>query len=470
MTNFDLTRAERDLVFTQLLEKIDSFRDDTMAHRVSPPLDRSDILDIVRHDFSAAMSFEDAVGKVTSALEKYTVHTAHPKYFGLYNPRSNFAGILADLITAAYNPQMAAWSHAPFAAEAERYVIESLGRKFGYAGTIDGVFTTAGAEANHTAMLCALNEVFPQFAEKGASGCTGQPRVYCSAEAHHSVHKAARACGLGSVSVRSVPVDDALCMRIDLLSDMLQEDKLNGNLPFMIVGTAGTTGAASIDSLQAISKIARENEIWFHADAAYGGAAILSDRLKPFLNGIQEADSITFDAHKWMSVPMGTGMFITRHGEILARTFGITTDYMPKEGKDLAMTDPFTHSLQWSRRFIGLKVYLSLLVYGWQGYQEVIDHQTAMGDLLREKLITDQWVITNRSEFPVICFTDPNFRDDPNFALQLAQQVVDAGHSWISSYAILGRPSLRACITNYNTQPEHVNQLVTELNKLRLDY
>jgi len=470
MTNFDLTRSERVCILQKLIERVDAFRDNPKGQRVSPSLDRDHILELVNHDFSKPLNCQDAVDKVVSGLEKYTVHTTHPKYFGLYNPRSNFAGILADFITASYNPQMAAWSHAPFAAEAERHVIESLGRKFGYTTEIDGVFTTAGAEANHTAMLCALNKIFPAFAERGASQLSGQPLVYCSSEAQHSVHKAARACGLGSVAVRSVEVDDALCMRVDILREMLENDRQNGGLPFMIIGTAGTTGAAAIDDLKEIGKLAKEHEIWFHADAAYGGAAILSDRLRPKLDGVQEADSITFDAHKWMSVPMGTGMFITRHPAILSSTFSITTDYMPKEGKELAITDAFTHSLQWSRRFIGLKVYLSLLVYGWEGYREVIDHQTAMGDLLREKLLADQWVLTNRTAFPVVCFTDPAFQNDPNFALTIAQRMVDSGNAWISSYSILGRPSLRACITNYNTSPDHVMELVSELNQLRLTY
>ena len=133
----------------------------------------------------------------------------------------------------------------------------------------------------------------------------------------------------------------------------------------MINGTAGTTGTGTIDELNQLSFICKKNNIWFHVDAAYGGGAILSQDLKHQLTGIEKSDSITFDAHKWMSVPMGTSIFLTSKNDILSKTFRITTEYMPKEADKLTITEPFTHSIQWSRRFIGLKVYLPLLFYGW---------------------------------------------------------------------------------------------------------
>lgn len=145
------------------------------------------------------------------------------------------------------------------------------------------------------------------------------------------------------------------------------------------MGTAGTTGAGVIDPLPELAQTAREEGLWFHVDAAWGGAAVLSARLARATNGIHLADSITFDAHKWLSVSMGAGMFIIRHRDALNGTFATQTAYMPREGERLPTTDPFTHSIQWSRRFIGLKIFLSLAAAGWDGYARVLEHQGSDG-------------------------------------------------------------------------------------------
>ncbi len=161
-------------------------------------------------------------------------------------------------------------------------------------------------------------------------------------------------------------------MKPEILENCIRKDIDAGYAPFLIVGTAGTTGAGAIDPLPELARIARRFELWFHVDAAYGGAAVLQPELKPHLKRIEAADSITFDAHKWLSVPMGTSMLLTRHTDVLSRSFGMTAEYMPKEGKKLATTDPFTHSIQWSRRSLGIRLFLPWLIFGKQGFEKVI--------------------------------------------------------------------------------------------------
>src|SRR5262249_46635935 len=162
------------------------------------------------------------------------------------------------------------------------------------------------------------------------------------------------------------------------------------------VATAGTTSAGAIDPVGDLAEIASREGIWFHVDAAWGGAAALVPELRPALGGIEKADSITFDAHKWLSAPMGAGLYLTRHSNVLPRAFGVATDYMPRDAADLEVVDPFMHSMQWSRRFIGLKVFMALLVAGWEGYAEAIRRQVAMGDRLRERLQASGWGVVNR--------------------------------------------------------------------------
>ncbi len=191
--------------------------------------------------------------------------------------------------------------------------------------------------------------------------------------------------------------------------------------------------------------------------------------MKKAIKGIELADSITFDAHKWFSVPMGAGIYLTKHQEILSRTFSIAADYMPKEGKELGIVDPFSHSIQWSRRFIGLKVYMSLLVAGWQGYEKVISHQAEIGSRLKELLAENDWGIVNETPFPVVCFRGKTTETQSAEYLQnLCGRVVKSGEAWISTISL--KPdlfALRACITNYATEELHLRKLLAILSANR---
>ncbi len=468
---FDLSPEERHRVMLHTLKALEDYYQNTRERRVSPFLDVKQIQQQAQVDFRSDRSGTEAVDHVISSLEQFAVHTPHPSYYGLYNPRANFASIIGDLITATYNPQMAAWSHSPFAVEAEHHLIKSFGKKFGMAEeVIDGVFTGGGAEANTTAVLCALNYTFPDFANDGVVNANKRPMIFCSEEAHHSVIKAARSAGLGLKSVRSIPVNEHQEMDIALLKEQLSLDIEAGHQPFMLIGTAGTTGTGEIDPLPYLASVAKSHDLWFHVDAAWGGAAMLSSRFSHLLAGIELADSVTFDAHKWLSVPMAGSMFITTDPEILSKSFRTTTDYMPKDADDLEIVDPFTHSIQWSRRFVGLKLYLSLLMFGWKGYEAVIEHQIEIGDSLRKLLDLKGWKVLNQTPLPVICFSHPVFEKDPEFVPWMAQSVVASGEAWISRYPVNGKPALRACITNYDTQEEDLIALLDLLEKKRGDY
>ena len=467
--NFDLTESERKEIWNFLLQELENYYAHTTERRVAPQLNHQSFREHAqKFSFKQALPPSQALQHVLEGLEQYAVHTPHPSYFGLFNPRANFPSILADLISATYNPQLAAWSHSPFAAETETYLLQEFGRRFGFPqNSIDGVFTSGGAEANLTALVTALNQQFPDYAQTGLRGLARQPLLYCTTETHHSIVKAARTTGLGMAAVRSIPVNQQHQMRLDTLEEQLIKDIAEGHQPFLLVVTAGATGTGAIDDLAKAAQLAQKYHLWLHIDAAYGGAAVLEPGLAPLLKGIEAADSITFDAHKWLSVPMAAGMFLTRHPLILDRSFRTLADYMPKEAGQLEIVDPFTHSLQWSRRFIGLKVYLSLLCFGWEGYSQVIRQQTEMGALLKKHLMDSGWKIYNMSAFPIACFTDPAYEKDANFAAEINKQVVESGKAWISMYKTGEIFTLRACITNYSTTEKEILALVDLLNQCR---
>ena len=466
----DQTRSE---LWQRVIEAVETYMSQVHQSRVTPEVDAEKLRAFLsRIDFSQPLNPLEAVNFVVEGLWNYQLHTAHPRYFGLFNPTPTSMGIAADALAAAFNPQLAAWAHNPFAVEVEQHLIRNFADRFGYdSTTADGTFTSGGAEANHTAMLTALVNTFPEFAPQGVRGLERQPLLYVSTESHHSFIKAARACGLGTDAVRRVPVDETMQMNVEVLNEQIVRDRAAGFAPFLIVGTAGTTSAGVVDPLARIADTAGREKLWFHVDAAYGGAAILVPELRAVLAGIERSDSLTFDTHKWLSVPMGGGIYLTRHRNILGETFRITPAYIPPTPQGLDVTDPYTHSMQWSRRFIGLKVFLSLAVAGWEGYAAALEHQVAMGNLLRRELEASDWQIMNQTKLPVVCFVDRQNNMEGKsgaFIEAVAREVVSSGEAWISVTRVKDDvPVLRACITSYRTTPEDVLTLVHAIDAAR---
>lgn len=382
-------------------------------------------------------------------MERGAVHTTHPRYFGLFNPDIQPVSVAADALVAAFNPQLAAFSHNPAANLMEQHVLSVFRNRIGWPDC-HATFTTGGSEANHSAIIVALTERVPGFAEKGA---TGKEVFYVSAEAHHSFIKIAHACGIGRSSVREIAVDTDLRMDPDALDAAITQDSDAGRIPFAVVATAGTTSAGAIDPLPAIAEICRANGLWMHVDAAWGGASLVSSKLEGLLAGIELADSVTIDAHKWFSVPMGAGMFFCRRNDAVHRAFGIQTSYMPDPSE---APDPYHSTLQWSRRFTGLKLFMAFATLGIEGYEQVIDHQVEMGVYLREQLQSHGFEVVNRTPLPITCFRVPD--REP---LAVVDYIQKDGSAWISRANISHHGQvLRACITNYRTERSHIDYLI----------
>jgi glutamate/tyrosine decarboxylase-like PLP-dependent enzyme len=294
----------------------------------------------------------------------------------------------------------------------------------------------------------------------------GEPAIYLTEEAHHGFNKIAHMIGLGRRNLRVIGTDSGLKMNVEELKRRVDEDRRAGWLPCMVVGNAGTTAAGVVDPLPAIGAFCNDAGLWFHADAAWGGAAVVSPALRHHLAGIELADSITCDAHKWLSVPMGAGMFFCRHRESVAQAFRSDITYMPGKTTgqlgDAAVTfDPLTHSAQWSRRFIGLKLFMTLAERGEAGYAEMIEHQARMGDLLRDQLMASGWRIVNSTPLPVICFTR-----DGLAPTSLLAEMRDKKIAWMSEANIAGTPVIRACITSFRTTEQDIEFVVNGLNEL----
>jgi glutamate/tyrosine decarboxylase-like PLP-dependent enzyme len=392
------------------------------------------------------------------ALERGVVRTGSPAYFGPFNPAPSFMSVIAEALVAAYNPQLAIESHAPWAVASERALIESFGARFGLPAC-EGTFTSGGAESNFTAVLAALVRAWPDVLRDGVRSLDAQPVLYVSSEGHATIARAARLAGLGKDAVRVIPADASLRLKTSTLREAIARDRSEGRRPFLVVATAGTTSAGTIDPIGEIAVIAERAGCSLHVDAAWGGLAAFVPEARSWLDGIERADSITFDAHKALSAPMTAGVFLTRHAGLLARVFHESSGYMPRDTED----DPYARSFAWSRRFQGLKVLLTIATASCAGVAQSLRTQIELGERLRVQLRERGWTLANDTPLPVVCFVDPTVR-----SLDAVAREVNARGAWISATKLsTGVRALRACIASHRTTAEHVDALVDALDAAR---
>ena len=261
--------------------------------------------------------------------------------------------------------------------------------------------------------------------------------------------------------MRLIATDGTGRLDPNALRAAIATDRAAGHVPVMAVATAGTTNAGMIDPLAACGAACREFGLWYHVDAAWGGALIASDRYRGLLAGLDDANSVTIDAHKWFAATMGCGMFLTSRREVLSTAFQVTTGYMPS---NQAGRDPYVTSMQWSRRFVGLRLFLSLAAAGWGGYARHVEHSVEMTALLKAKLARLGWRIANRSPMAVLCIEPPPRSAD---VATIVNRVLASGRAWISKAEFEGRPVIRACVTHGETGPEDIAALVEALEAAR---
>jgi glutamate/tyrosine decarboxylase-like PLP-dependent enzyme len=425
---------------------------------VTPDLNLADFRsELTDFDFRTPRPLGDLLSWTIEKMEHGLVHVTHPRYFGLFNPAPSFPAQCADRIAGAFNPQLATSKTSPVAVEIEAHVIRSVARRTGFPPEAAGHFTSGGSEANYTALLCALTKATPEFAAKGARAFAGPPVFYVSQESHLAWLKIAHQAGIGRSAVRLVATDGFGRMDQRALKDAVIGDRASGHVPIMIAATAGTTNAGMIDPLFACAELARSNDLWYHVDAAWGGALIASDRLRKSIAGIERADSVTIDAHKWFATTMGCGMFITRHPQVLSSTFQVSTSFMPS---NLSSFDPYVNSVQWSRRFLGLRMFLSLAAAGWSGYAEHVERSIDLAELLKKNLVRKGWSIVNSSPMAVLCIKPPPGVGDVR---SIVSRVVASGRAWIAVASFEGSDIIRACVTHGETTEDDVNELVQTL-------
>lgn len=391
----------------------------------------------------------------------------HPRFLAFIPSAPSYYSILGDWLCAGINLFAGVWLEAAGATQVELVVLDWFKELLGYPGAASGILTGGGSEANLTALLVAREQL--SFADRGRA------LLYVNQHRHWSVDRAARAIGLRPDQVRSVPAGTDFCTRGAALAQVVARDRQEGKMPWAVVATAGATSTGIVDDLASIAAVCRQHALWFHVDAAYGWPAALVPAGKTLLNGIERADSITLDPHKWFAQTFEAGCVLVRDGQRLRDTFAHSPDYM----QDVRPADDEVNfadlGLALSRRFRALKIWFSIKVLGIGWFRALIQHTCALAEYT-ERLLRRApcFELLSPRELSMVCFryrpkdgggnTKEEELDRLNLALCAA--VRDSGRAFLSSTRLNERVALRFCFVNWRTTPGDVEDIVRLLEAL----
>ena len=393
----------------------------------------------------------------------YCSHVGHPGYMGLITPSPTPIGILGDLIASALNQNIGAYTIGPSGVAMERRVVRWLCDLAGYPASSDGHLTSGGMMANFVGLKLARDWATGDRAQH--DGVTERLAAYTSEERHISVDKAADAVGIGRNGLRVLPTDDRYRLRIDALEAAIADDRRNGVRPICIIAMGGSTNTGTVDDLHALRRIADREQMWLHVDAAYGGGLLVSPTWRPVLSGIELADSLTIDPHKWFFAPLDAGAILVREGRQLTASFGMQPAYLTDEmDRKKERYQYYVHSFEQSRRLRGLKVWLSFKRYGSAQIADWIDanvrHARRLYDRVRQ---SDDFVAATEPTMSAICIRyvkgGLSQSDSAELHPLVARRVEEDGRFWFSTTVLKGDSYFRICPVNFRTRDEHMDQL-----------
>ena len=408
----------------------------------------------------------ELLGHLRALMFENSMYPGHPGFLAYISGAGTVPGAAADLLAAALNQNSGGFRLSPGASTIEEHLMRWLAGRFGLPEGAGGQVVAGGAVANLVGLKVARDRASEEARE---SGVRDGPRLafYASTESHVVHQRAADILGIGSHALRSIEVDEGWRMRPEAVADAMERDLAAGVVPAAVIATAGTTATGAIDPLPAIAELCERHGAHLHVDACYGGPAVLADELRPLLAGIERADSIAVDAHKWLYTPLLGGCVLVREPRWLAASFATDATYIwlhedLRVGVDLGM-----HGPDFSRGFAALRIWLSLLAHGRAAYGRRIAHDAALARYLGE-------LVEEHPDFELMCpvslsiccfrYAPVALHGDDEALDRLNERVMTAlmgdGRVYCSNAVLNGRFCLRACIVNFRTEAEHLELLL----------
>ena len=442
----------------RLIDWIADYYDDIDTH---PVLSRVQPGDVERQFDSAAHDegkpYHELLREFESKIVPGITHWNHPAFFAYFSITGSQAGVLGELLSAAINANGMLWKTSPAVTELETLALRWLRDALGLPSNLFGIINDTASINTFLALAAAREATGLNIRGEGMTGRDlPNLKVYCSEHAHSSVEKGALALGFGQKNVVKIESDENFRMRADKLQEAIDRDRAAGAIPCAIVGSIGTTSIASIDPIRKIGEIAQREKAWFHIDAAYAGSAAICPELQTMWDGVEYADSIVTNPHKWLFTPIDCSVLFTRRPDVLRETFSLVPEYL--KTTDTAEINYMDYGLQLGRRFRALKLWMVLEHYGLDRMRAVIREQIGFAERLATELQQrDDVELLAPQSFSVVVFRKKG-SDEENAALM--ERMNATGKLFVSHTKLRDRYGIRVAIGNGATEWRHVAQIL----------
>ncbi|ABA04364.1 pyridoxal-dependent decarboxylase [Nitrobacter winogradskyi Nb-255] len=400
-------------------------------------------------------------------IAPYTAGNIHPGFMGWVNGGGTAVGMLAEMLAAGLNTNVAGRNQMPV--EVERQIVLWVRRMFGFPDTASGVFVTGTSMANLMGILVARSaRIGPSVRQRGLLDRGARLIAYTSVATHGCIAQAMDCAGFGADALRRIPVDRCHRIDTDALRAQIAADRAAGFEPFLVIGSAGTVDIGAIDDLAVLHEVCRDEKLWLHIDGAFGALGVLSPEIAPRLAGIESADSIAFDFHKWGQVPYDAGFLLVRDGEQHRRTFAAPAAYLRRETRGLAAGSPWPcdYSLDMSRGFRALKTWFTLKAYGTERLGAMIDRTCALARCLEAKVAAEPKLeLLAPVQLNIVCF---RYRADDADSVnaEIVASLHESGITAPSTTMLDGRLAIRAAIVNHRTGMRDIEALISAVLEL----
>jgi aromatic-L-amino-acid/L-tryptophan decarboxylase len=412
-------------------------------------------------------SFDQILDQLEEDVLPFASSSDHPRFFAYVPSCPTWPGILGDVIAAGFNVYQGSWVESAGPSEVELIVLDWFKEWIDYPEQAAGLLLSGGSAANLTAIACAAKDRLEDRSEAV---------IYLSAHTHSSVVRAARVLGFADEQIRVLPVDSGYRIRLETLRRAIRADRRAGRRPFLVVANAGTTNSGAVDPLVELAAVCAEHGLWLHADAAYGGFAVLTERGRKLLHGLSLADSVTLDPHKWLYQPYESGCLLMRDGRLLRRAFHMLPDYLrdAEIAEDLGEVNFSDLGLQLTRASRSLKLWLSLKYFGVDAFRAAIDRSLDVARHAQIRIETSpELELVSPAVLGVVCFRrrpegvrDEDELEELNAALVAG--FAESGRGLISSTRLGGRFVLRLCVLNHNSSMGDVDEVLDYLESASL--
>ena len=411
--------------------------------------------------------FAEVLKDVDRLILPAVTHWNHPNFHGLFSTSTSSVGIFGEMLSAAFDMKAMLWRTSPASTELEPVVLDWLRQMMNLSENFKGViYDTASISTLH-AIAMAREKLNLGIRENGMSGRTDLPllRVYCSEQTHNSIDKAVILLGLGQKSLVKIPTNNRFEMDVEKLREAIQDDKSKGHLPFCIIPTIGTTSSSSVDNVERVADICERNNLWLHVDTAYAGSAAIVPEFQHYFKGINRADSIVTNPHKWLFTPFDLSVLYVKDLDLLKQTFSLVAEYLKVSE---TVTNQMDYGIQLGRRFRSLKLWFVMRYFGQQGLIERIRQHCRLARLFANWVDdSEDFEMLAPVPFALVCFRacPKNVEDLDSLNEKIMNEINASGEAYLSHTKLNGKFTLRLSVGSIRVEERHLRKVWDLLNK-----